>query len=122
MRAEIVYRTADSVIISAAKRGCFEAPGIRDTRRIRVTMMMVESVVVLTDRTYVVTSTALQILDGIQAGYTTRAKKAMPVTKSPCQYSSNLENTDQPMEATFNMSGIIAALQLQLQMIQQRQT
>jgi hypothetical protein len=50
MRAEIVYRAADSVMISATKRGCFEVPGIRDTRRIRVTMIMVERVVALTDK------------------------------------------------------------------------
>jgi hypothetical protein len=68
MRAEIVYRAADSVIISAARRGCFEAPGIRDTRRIRVIMIMVESVVVPTDKAYVVTCTALLMLSGIQAG------------------------------------------------------
>jgi hypothetical protein len=49
---------------------------------IRVTMMMVESVVVLTDKAYVVSITALLIVIGIQAGYTTRAKYAMPVAKS----------------------------------------
>ena len=48
--AEIEYKAADSVMISAAKWGCFEAPGIQDTRRIRVTMIMVESVVVPTDK------------------------------------------------------------------------
>jgi hypothetical protein len=85
MRAEIVYRAADSVIISAAKRGCFEAPGIRDTWRIRVTMIMVDSVVVPTDKVYVVDCTALPMLTGIQAGYTWMAKYAIPVTKSPCQ-------------------------------------
>jgi hypothetical protein len=80
-----VYRAADSVIISAAKRGFFEAPGIRDTRRIRITMIMVESVVVPTDKVYVVTSTALLMPTGNQAGYTWRTKYAMPVAKSPCQ-------------------------------------
>jgi hypothetical protein len=122
MRADIVYRAADSVIISAAKRGCFEASGIRDTRRIRVTMIMVESVVVPTDKAYVVTCTALPMLTEIQPGYTWRAKFAMPVAKSAHQETSSLEYMDQPMEATFNMNGVTAALQLQLQMIQHRQT
>jgi hypothetical protein len=85
MRAEIVYRAADSVIISAAKRGFLEAPGIRDTRRIRVTIMMVESVVVPTDKAYVVTCTALPMVIGIQAGHTTMAKEVMPVAESSCQ-------------------------------------
>ena len=116
----MVYRTADSVMISAAKRGCFEVPGIRDTRRIRRTMIMVESVVVLTDKAYVVTCTAVPMFDGIHAGHTWMAKNANPVAESPCQHTSNAEHTDQPMEATFKMSGITAALQLQLQMIQQR--
>jgi hypothetical protein len=84
MRAEIVYRAADSVIISAAKRGCFEAPGIRDTRRIRVTMIMVENVVVPTDKAYVVTCTALMMLPGIEAGHTVMTNNAIPVAKSPC--------------------------------------
>ena len=110
------------MMISAAKWGCFEAPGIRDTMRIRVTIIMVESVVVPTDKTYVVTSTALLMFNGIQAGHTIIAKNAMPVAESPCQNTSHLEYTDQPIEATFKMSGITAALQLQLQMIQQRQT
>jgi hypothetical protein len=65
-----VYRTAASEMISAAKRGCFEAPGIRDTMRIRVIMIMVESVVVPTDRVYVVTCIELLILNGNQAGHT----------------------------------------------------
>jgi hypothetical protein len=85
MRAEIVYRAADSVIISADKRGFFEAPCIRDTRRIRVTMIRVESVVVPTDKAYVVTFTAVQIFCGIKAGHTMKAKYAMPVAKSCCQ-------------------------------------
>jgi hypothetical protein len=48
-------------------------------------MIMVESVVVLTDKVYVVTSTALTMLTGTQAGYTWRAKYAMPVAKSSHQ-------------------------------------
>ena len=79
MRAEMVYRTADSVIISAARWGCLEAPGIRDTKRIRVTMIMVESVVVPTDKAYVVTSTAVPIFNGNQTGTTRRTKNAIPV-------------------------------------------
>jgi hypothetical protein len=117
-----VYRAADSVIISAARRGFCEAPGIRDTRRIRVTMIIVESVVVPTDKAYVVTSTELPMLTGIQVGYTWMTKYAMPVAKVPVSKTSNLEYTDQLMEVTFNMSGMTAALQLQLQMIQHRHT
>ena len=49
INADMEYRAADSVMISAAKRGCFEAPGIRDTRRIRMTMILVETLVVATD-------------------------------------------------------------------------
>jgi hypothetical protein len=49
-KVEMVYRTADSVMISAAKRGFFEAPGRRDTRKIRVTMRMVQTVVVPADK------------------------------------------------------------------------
>jgi hypothetical protein len=86
MRAEMVYRAADSVIISAAKGGFFEAPGIRDTRRIRVTMIMVERVVVPTDKAYVVTLTILPTFPGIQAGYSSMTTNAMPVAESPCQY------------------------------------
>ena len=94
MRAEILYRSADSVMISAAKRGPFEAPGIRDTRMIRVTMIMVESVVVPTDKAYVVACMALEMFTGIQAGYTRMTKHEMPVAKSPYQYTSNSEHTD----------------------------
>ena len=79
----MVYRTADSVINSAAKGGFFEAPGIRDTSRIRVTMIMVESVVVLTDKVYVVTDIALTRLFEIQAGYTAMINNAMPVAEVP---------------------------------------
>ena len=118
----MLYRAADSVTISAAKQGCFDAPCIRDTTMIRVTMIMVESVVVLTDKVNVVTCTALLIFSGIQTGTTSKTENPMPVAESPCQHTSNLEHTDQPMEATFKMSGITTALQLQLQMIQQRQT
>ena len=67
-------------------------------------MIMVERVVVPTDKAYVLISTAPQTLSGIQAGYTWMAKYAMPVAESPCQYTSNSEHTDQPMEATFKMS------------------
>jgi hypothetical protein len=49
-RAAMVYRRADSMTISAARWGFFEAPGIRDTKRIRVTMIMVHTVVVPTDK------------------------------------------------------------------------
>jgi hypothetical protein len=49
--AGIEYKAADSMIISAAKRGCFDVPGIRYTRRIQVTMIMVEIAVVVTDNT-----------------------------------------------------------------------
>jgi hypothetical protein len=49
INADMEYKTADSMIISAAKRGCFDAPGIRDIRRIRVIMIIVEAVVVATD-------------------------------------------------------------------------
>jgi hypothetical protein len=80
-----VYRTADSVMISAAKRGCFEAPGIRDTRMIRVTIRIVDRVVVPTDRAYEVTSKSVQMVAGIQAGYTRVTKNAIPVAESPCQ-------------------------------------
>ena len=50
IRAEMVYKIADSATISAAKRSFLDAPGPRlDTRRIRVTMIMVLTVVVPTD-------------------------------------------------------------------------
>jgi hypothetical protein len=49
INAEMEYRAADSVIISAAERSCFEVPGIRDTRTMRITMMIVQRVVVPTD-------------------------------------------------------------------------
>jgi hypothetical protein len=50
-RAEMVYKIADSAMISAAKRSFFEPPGLRlDARRIRATMMMVLTVVVPTDK------------------------------------------------------------------------
>ena len=122
MRAETVYRLADSVIISAAKRGCVEAPGIRDTKRIRVTMIIVESVVVLTDKVYVVTCISVERFTGTLTGATFTTKSPMPVTKIPCQHTSNLQHTDLPMDATFKMKGIASNFQLQLQMIQQRQT
>ena len=118
----MLYKAADSVMISAAKRGCFEAPGIRDTRMIRVTMIMVERVVVPTDNAYVVAATAVPVFSVINTGPMSIIKYVMPIAESPCQYTSNLEYTDQPMEATFKMSGITAILQLRLQMIQQRQT
>jgi hypothetical protein len=47
----MVYKIADSAIISAAKRSFLEPLGPRlDTRRIRVTMMIVLTVVVPTDK------------------------------------------------------------------------
>jgi hypothetical protein len=49
-----------------------------------VTMIMVESVVVPTDKAYVVAFTALAMLAGSQAGDTVSAKHAVPVAKSPC--------------------------------------
>jgi hypothetical protein len=60
-----------------------------------VTMIMVESVVVPTDEAYVVTSTALAMLTGIQAGNTRMAKYAIPVAKIPVSKTSNIEYTDQ---------------------------
>jgi hypothetical protein len=73
------------MMISAAKRGRFEAPGIRDTRKIQVIMIMVERAVVATDKEYVAVSTALAIFNGIQTGHTSMAKYAMPVAESKCQ-------------------------------------
>ena len=82
INADIEYKAADSVMISAAKRGCFEAPGIRDTKRIRVTMMMVETVVVATDNAIPEIWTALAMCGGIQTGHTEMTKYAMPVAES----------------------------------------
>jgi hypothetical protein len=76
-----VYRTADSVIISAAKRGAFEAPGNRDTRRIRVTIIMVERLVVPTDKAKLVSAIALPIFAEIQTGTNSMTKYAMPVAE-----------------------------------------
>jgi hypothetical protein len=81
INADMEYRAADSMMISAAKRGCFEAPGIRDTRRIRVTMITVETVVVPTDNVIHKISTSSMICCGIQTGITTMTKHAMPAAE-----------------------------------------
>jgi hypothetical protein len=78
----MVYKAADSMMISAAKRGCLVAPGIRDTRRIRVTMMTVETVVVVTDNAIQEMRTAREICGGTQMGHIASAKFAMPVAES----------------------------------------
>jgi hypothetical protein len=49
INADIEYKAADSMIISAARRGCFETPRVREVRRMRVAMTKVEMVVVATD-------------------------------------------------------------------------
>ena len=82
INADMEYKAADSVMISAAKRGCFEAPGIRDTRRIWVTMIMVETVVVVTDNITEEIRRALITCGGNQTGDTARAKIEIPVTES----------------------------------------
>jgi hypothetical protein len=47
--AEMAYRAADSTIISIAIRGRRLVPGMRDTIRIRITIMAVDSTVVAMD-------------------------------------------------------------------------
>jgi hypothetical protein len=49
-------------------------------------------------------------------------KNAMPVAENQCQQIPISAHMDEPMEAIFKMSGMPANFQLQLQMIQQRQT
>jgi hypothetical protein len=57
--AEIEYRMADSIIISIATRGWRLAPGIRDTHRIWITIIKVDSTVVATDIVYALICTEL---------------------------------------------------------------
>jgi hypothetical protein len=81
INADMEYKAADSMMISAAKWSCFEAPGIRDTRTIRVTMIMVETVVVPTDNAIQEISTPSGICVGIQAGYTESANCVRPAAE-----------------------------------------
>jgi hypothetical protein len=81
INADMESKAADSVMISAAKRGCFEAPGMRDTRRIRVTMIMVEKDVVVTDNAIQEICTALLICGGIQTGHMAITKCARPAAE-----------------------------------------
>jgi hypothetical protein len=87
INADMEYKAADSVIISAAMRGCFDAPGIWDTRRIWVTMIIAEAVVVATDRAMqeIITS-AFSIWPGAWTWHTALEKYAIPVAEfwEPC--------------------------------------
>jgi hypothetical protein len=78
---DMEYKAADSMMISAAKWSCFEAPGIRGTRTIQVTMIMVETVVVPTDNAIQEISTPAAICVGIQAGYTAITKFVRPAAE-----------------------------------------
>jgi hypothetical protein len=124
INADAEYKAADSMMISAAKRGPFDVPGIRETRRIRVTIMMVEAVVVPTDNAMEAIRRGLLICSGIQTGQINRAKYAMPAAensvRSPRQILCTLADT--PMEATFKASGTPTTFQLWLQTIQVRHT
>jgi hypothetical protein len=120
--ADIVYKAADSMMISAAKWSCFDAPGIRDTRKTWVTMMMVEEVVVPTDNAIEQIWTALLMGGGIQAGHTKIAKYPMPVAESNVRTQVKCRMPAWPMEVMFKMSGTAVTFQQWLDIIQQRQT
>jgi hypothetical protein len=82
INADTEYKAADSAIISAAKWGCFTAPGTQDIRTMRVTIIMVEVVVVAADNATREISGALKICSGIQAGHTWNAKATRPAADS----------------------------------------
>jgi hypothetical protein len=85
-------------------------------------MTIVETAVVATDNVKEVIITPLEISGEIQTGAITMTKFAMPVAEGRCQETSSSDDMDKPMEPTFKTSGTPANFQLQLQMIQQRQT
>jgi hypothetical protein len=63
--AEMEYRAADSMMISIAFRGWWLAPGIRDTIRIRMTIITVDSTVVTTESEIELICTEFAMLGGI---------------------------------------------------------
>ena len=80
--AEMEYRRADSIIISITIRGRRLVPGIRDTTRIRMTIITVDSTVVTTDRMYELIDIALNRLLGMSCGVTSRANMVIPRAES----------------------------------------
>jgi hypothetical protein len=72
------YKAADSTIISIAICGWRLAPGIRDTIKIRMTIITVDSTVVTRDSEYELTVTAVAMLLSISCGETSKANSVIP--------------------------------------------